>query len=146
MMYQFGVVPLRREQVKRIIVTITLAAAAAWILAIPAAGQGRSQSHPGGGSAAAGSMSGGHGMDASGNSGSGTSGPRTPGQLLTQNTHLSSKLSSLLPAGTDLQTAAGGFRNLRQSLAAAHVSHNLGTPLHPLNCTHFPPAAPYPSP
>src|SRR5258708_2857636 len=95
---------------KRIIVTITLAAAAAWILAIPAAGQGRSQSHPGGGSAAAGSMSGGHGMDASGNSGSGTSGPRAPGQLLTQNTQLSSKLSGLLPAGTDLQTAAAGFR------------------------------------
>jgi hypothetical protein len=122
---------------KGIFVTITLAAAAALILAIPAAAQGRSQSHPGGGSAAAGSMGGGHGMDASGNSGSGTSGPRTPGQLLTQNTHLSSKLSSLLPAGTDLQTASGGYRNLGQFVAAVHVSHNLGIPFDQLKCTEL---------
>src|SRR5258708_19687761 len=134
---------------KRIIVTITLAAAAAWILAIPAAGQGRSQSHPGGGSAAAGSMSGGHGMDASGNSGSGTSGPRAPGQLLTQNTQLSSKLSGLLPAGTDLQTAAAGFRNLGQFVAAVHVSPNLDIPFAQLKCTALPtppPCPPLPSP
>jgi hypothetical protein len=117
---------------KRIVVTITLAAAAAWILAIPAAAQGRSQSHPGGGSPAAGSMGGGHGMDAAG-----TSGPRTPGQLLTQNTQLSSKLGSLLPAGTDLQTAAGGFRNLGQFVAAVHVSHNLGIPFDQLKCTEL---------
>ena len=126
---------------KRIIVTVTLTAAAAWILAIPAAGQGRSQSHPGGGSAAAGSMSGGHGMDASGNSGSGTSGPRAPGQLLTQNTQLSSKLSGLLPAGTDLQTAAAGFRNLGQFVAAVHVSHNLDIPFAQLKCTELATAA-----
>jgi hypothetical protein len=117
---------------KRIFVTITLAAAAAWILAIPAAAQGRSQNHPGGESAAAGSMGGGHGMDASG-----TSGPHTPGQLLTQNTQLSSKLTSLLPAGTDLQTAAGGFRNLGQFVATVHVSHNLGIPFDQLKCTEL---------
>src|SRR5258706_14494111 len=102
---------------KRIIVPITLAAAAAWILAIPAAAQGRSQSHPGGGSAAAGSKSGGPGGDASGNSGSGKSGPGAPGQLLTQNTQLSSKLSRILPAGPDLPTAAAGARHLRQVVA-----------------------------
>ena len=112
MTYYFGVVPLGRQHMKRIFLTITLVAAA-WILAIPAAAQGRSQSHPGRGSAAAGSMGGGHGMDASG-----TSGPHTPGQLLTKNTQLSSKLSSLLPTGTDLQTAASGFRNLGQFVAA----------------------------
>ncbi len=117
---------------KRIVVTITLAAAAAWILAIPAAAQGRSQSHPGGGSAAAGSMGGGHGMN-----GSGTSSPHTAGQLLTQNTQLSSKLTSLLPAGTNLQTAAGGFRNLGQFVAAVHVSHNLGIPFDQLKCTEL---------
>ena len=117
---------------KRILVTITLAAAAAWIMAIPAAAQGRSQSHSGGGSAAAGSMGGGHGVDASG-----TSGPRAPGQLLTQNKQLSSKLSSLLPAGTDLQTAASGFRNLGQFVAAVHVSHNLGIPFDQLKCTEL---------
>jgi hypothetical protein len=117
---------------KRIFVTITLAAAAAWILTIPAAAQGRSQSHPGGGSAAAGSMGGEHGMDASG-----TSGPRTPGQLLSNNTQLSTKLSSLLPAGTNLQTAADGFRNLGQFVAAVHVSHNLGIPFDQLKCTEL---------
>jgi hypothetical protein len=121
---------------RRIFVTITLAVAAAWILAIPAAAQGRSQSHPGGGSAAAGSIGGGHGMD-HGMDASGTPGPRTPGQLLTQNTQLSSKLSSLLPAGTDLQTAAGGFRNLGQFVAAVHVSHNLGIPFDQLKCTEL---------
>ena len=117
---------------KRIFVTITLAAAAAFILAIPAAAQGRSQSHPGGGSAAGGSMGGGHGMDASG-----TPRSHTTDQLLTQNTHLSSKLTSLLPAGTNLQTAAGGFRNLGQFVAAVHVSHNLGIPFDQLKCTEL---------
>src|SRR5216684_7849458 len=122
---------------KRIFVTITLATAAAWIMAIPAAAQGSSQSHPGGGSAASGSMGGGHGMDASGKSASEMSGPRTPDQLLTQNTQLSSKLSGLLPAGTDLQTAAGGYRNLGQFVAAVHVSHNLGIPFDQLKCTEL---------
>ena len=116
---------------KRIFVTITLAVAAAWILAIPAAGQGHSQSHPAGGSAA-GSMGGGHAMDASSKSSL-----RTPGQLLTQNTQLSSKLSSLLPAGTDLQAAAAGFRNLGQFVAAVHVSHNLDIPFDQLKCTEL---------
>ncbi len=124
---------------KRIFVTITLAAAAAWIMAIPAAAQGSSQSHHGGGSAAAGSMGGGHGMDASGKSE--TSGPRTPDQLLTQNTQLSSKLSGLLPAGTDLQTAAAGYRNLGQFVAAVHVSHNLDIPFAQLKCTELATAA-----
>lgn len=117
---------------KRALVIITLSAAAACILAIPAAAQGHSQSHPGGGSAAAGSMGGGHEMNASA-----TPGPRTPDQLLTQNTQLSSKLSSLLPAGTDLQAAANGYRNLGQFVAAVHVSHNLGIPFAQLKCTEL---------
>jgi hypothetical protein len=116
---------------KGTLVTMTLAAAAALVLAIPAVGQGRSQNHGGGGSAA-GSMGGGHAVDASG-----TSGPHTPGQLLTQNTQLSSKLSSLLPAGTNLQTAASGFRNLGQFVAAVHVSHNLDIPFEQLKCSEL---------
>ena len=55
-------------------------------------------------------------------------GRKTPGELLTQNTRLSSKLHGLLPANTDLQTAASGFKNLGQFVAAVHVSHNLGIP------------------
>jgi hypothetical protein len=49
-------------------------------------------------------------------------------EKLTDNTKLASKLQSLLPAGTNLQTAAQGFKNLGQFVAAVHVSHNLGIP------------------
>jgi hypothetical protein len=56
------------------------------------------------------------------------SSPQSVSQHLAQNTELSSKLQGLLPAGTNLQTAAGGFKNLGQFVAAVHVSHNLGIP------------------
>jgi hypothetical protein len=57
---------------------------------------------------------------------------KTPGELLAQNTKLSSKLGTLLPAGTDLQEAAAGFKNLGEFVAATHVSHNLGIPFEDL--------------
>jgi hypothetical protein len=47
-------------------------------------------------------------------------------QKLQSNTNLASKLQSRLPAGTDLMTAASGFRNLGQFVAAVNVSNNLG--------------------
>lgn len=53
---------------------------------------------------------------------------KTPEQLLSQNTKLSSRLQSLLPAGTSAQATASGFKNLGQFVAAVHVSHNLGIP------------------
>src|SRR5262245_31648524 len=53
---------------------------------------------------------------------------KTPSDLLKQNTKLSDHLAKLLPAGTDLQAAASGFKNLGQFVAAVHVSHNLGIP------------------
>jgi hypothetical protein len=49
-------------------------------------------------------------------------------QKLERNTRLASKLESRLPAGTDLMTAAEGFRNLGQFVAAVNVSNNLGIP------------------
>jgi hypothetical protein len=49
-------------------------------------------------------------------------------QKLQRNTNLASKLQSRLPAGTDLQAAAAGFRNLGQFVAAVNVSSNLGIP------------------
>jgi hypothetical protein len=49
-------------------------------------------------------------------------------QKLARNTNLASKLQSRLPAGTDLQKAAAGFRNLGQFVAAVNVSHNLDIP------------------
>jgi hypothetical protein len=55
--------------------------------------------------------------------------PLSPAQLkLQKNTNLAAKLQSRLPAGTNLQTAASGFRNLGQFVAAVNVSNNLGIP------------------
>jgi hypothetical protein len=55
--------------------------------------------------------------------------PLTPvQQKLLKNTNLAAKLQSRLPAGTNLQLAAGGFRNLGQFVAAVNVSRNLGIP------------------
>ena len=63
-----------------------------------------------------------------------TSGTGTPStttltpvqQKLQQNTNLANKLETRLPKGTDLMTAAEGFRNLGQFVAAVNVSNNLG--------------------
>lgn len=49
---------------------------------------------------------------------------RTMDQLLTQNTKLSDKISSL--TGESAQQSCTGFKNLGQCVAAAHVSKNLG--------------------
>lgn len=61
-------------------------------------------------------------------SGSETRSRQTIDQKLAGNPKLSAKLQSLLPAGTDLKTAAAGFKNFGQFVAAVHVSHNLGIP------------------
>lgn len=53
---------------------------------------------------------------------------KTPGELLAQNEKLSARLAAKLP-GTDLQQAAGEFKNLGDFVSAVHVSHNLGIPL-----------------
>jgi hypothetical protein len=47
-------------------------------------------------------------------------------QKLTKNTNLGAKLTSRLPAGTDLMAASAGFKNLGQFVAAVNVSNNLG--------------------
>ena len=120
---------------KRIIVTITLVAAAGWILAIPAAAQGRSQGHPGGGSAAAGSMgaSGAHGNSATAGGSHGSSNPMAstdPGGVLEHNSNLATKLEGLTGATSvaNLKTDASAFKNFGQFVAAAHVSKNLNIP------------------
>jgi hypothetical protein len=68
-----------------------------------------------------------HSSSTHGSSG-GQSGQSSISTRLSSNTKLASKLQSLLPPGTDLQTAASGFKNLGQFVAAVHVSHNLGIP------------------
>jgi len=72
---------------------------------------------------------------------SGASGNKTVSDKLTNNTQLASKLSSLLPPGTDLQTAAQGYKNLGQFVAAVHVSHNLGIPFDQLKAKMIGPPA-----
>lgn len=57
-----------------------------------------------------------------------TRGPKTPVELLSQNPKLASRLQPLLPAGSSVQAAASGFKNVGQFVAAVHVSHNLGIP------------------
>jgi hypothetical protein len=46
-------------------------------------------------------------------------------QKLKQNTNLAAKVATRLPQGTDVVSAAAGFQNLGQFVAAANVSHNL---------------------
>ena len=49
-------------------------------------------------------------------------------QKLQKNTKLTAKLQARLPVGTDLMTAAAGFKNLGQFVAAVNVSNNLQIP------------------
>lgn len=55
-------------------------------------------------------------------------GQKSASELLRQDSKLSEKLASRLPAGTDVNQAAEGFDNLGQFVAAVNVSHNLGIP------------------
>lgn len=67
-----------------------------------------------------------HGAGNMGNSASGVGAThgKTMDQLLTQNTKLSDKISTL--TGQSAQQSCDGFKNLGQCVAAAHVSKNLG--------------------
>lgn len=62
-------------------------------------------------------------------------------QHLQQQPQLASKLAALLPPGTNLQTAAVGFKNFGQFVAAVHVSHNLGIPFDQLRARMIGPNA-----
>jgi hypothetical protein len=91
------------------------------------------RSHPGGGppAGAGPSANGGPGMGA-GNRGGGN--PPTgsemmhssPNEVLSHNTVIAGKIKTL--TGQDAATACGGFKNLGQCIAAAHVAKNLNIP------------------
>lgn len=49
-------------------------------------------------------------------------------QRLQSDPKLQTRIQGLLPAGTDPQAAASGFKNHGQFIAALHVSRNLGIP------------------
>lgn len=122
---------------KRLINFLTASAVCLCLSAVPVLAQ-HGGGHGSGGGTGLGSMQGRGGPDT--NRGGTMSGPnrerdnpdmrggKTAGELLTQNTKLSSNLQSLLPKGTNLQQAAKGFKNLGQFVAAVHVSKNLGIP------------------
>jgi hypothetical protein len=81
--------------------------------------------------ASSGSHGGDHGgkdADKGGDSHGGHGGHGSIASKLASNPQLSSKLSALLPPGTNLTTASAGFKNLGQFVAAVHVSKNLGIP------------------
>src|SRR5579883_2478920 len=95
------------------------------LLGLPLYGQ-----HGHGGASSGGGM-GNHAMTSHASTGSGGHSANTQASVSTRladNTKLASKLQSLLPAGTNLQQASQGFKNLGQFVAAVHVSHNLGIP------------------
>ena len=109
---------------KRFILAMLTVAALAF--AVPAFAQ---RSHPGGGPPA------GHGPDSSsGMSNSHDAGSTarsdmshgTPSDVLSHNTAIAGKIRTL--TGEDAQTACGGFKNIGQCVAAAHVAKNLSIP------------------
>lgn len=50
----------------------------------------------------------------------------SPGDVLSHNAAIAGKIKTL--TGEDAQTACGGFKNLGQCVAAAHVAKNLNIP------------------
>lgn len=60
--------------------------------------------------------------------GQGHADSHTATDQLERHPKLASRLESQLPAGTNLNNAAQGFKNLGQFVAAVHVSKNLGIP------------------
>lgn len=68
--------------------------------------------------------------------------PTTPVAGAVKNPRLEAKLLALLPAGTNIQDAAQGFKNMGQFVAAVHVSNNLGLPFDSLKAAMTSPTAP----
>jgi hypothetical protein len=109
--------------------TLILAGAMALALAAPTFAQ---RAHPSGPPSNPGGRPSGVGPGT--NNGSGTGGAAThadmshasPGDVLSHNTAIAGKVQTL--TGQDAQTACGGFKNLGQCVAAAHVAKNLDIP------------------
>ena len=105
---------------------LAMATVLALVLAAPAFAQ---RSHPGGGPPA------GHGPDSSpgmsnahgaGSTANSSTSHGTPSDVLSHNTAIAGKIKTL--TGEDAQTACGGFKNIGQCVAAAHVAKNLSIP------------------
>ncbi|HEV2616810.1 MAG TPA: hypothetical protein VGU63_09415 [Candidatus Acidoferrales bacterium] len=125
---------------KQLIAGVVTVAMVLFLDALPAAAQGRPQSHPQGAAAAGSHEPMGMGSAMSGNGSmkmhnANSASSNSPTSVLSRNSTLDSKLTSnlaskgLIPQGSDLSTICGPFRNLGQCIAAIHVSHNLGISL-----------------
>jgi hypothetical protein len=129
---------------KRFTITLAFAVVSFMLGALPAAAQGRGAGHGPGGAAGPGAagmhepMGMGAAMGNHGGLGNAPAtaphGPKTPDQLLSQNTKLSDNLTNLLPAGMTAQQACANFKNLGQCVAAIHVAKNLGIDFNSLEC------------
>ncbi len=106
--------------------TLTFVAALALAFGVPAFAQ---RSHPGGGpppghgAASGSSMSGSHETAATTHA---DMSHASPSDVLSHNTAIAGKIKTL--TGQDAQSACGGFKNLGQCVAAAHVAKNLNIP------------------
>jgi hypothetical protein len=121
---------------KQFTITLAFAAASFLLSALPVAAQGRSSGHDAG-AGSAGTHEpmgmGSHGA-ASGADTSTAKGPKTPDELLAQNSKLSDSLQKLLPGGMTAQQACQNYKNLGQCVAAIHVAKNLGIDFGSLTC------------
>lgn len=109
---------------KRLI--LAMVAALALAFAAPAFAQ---RSHPGGGPPAGHGPGGDPGMSSSHGTGSTANSSMshgTPSDVLSHNTAIAGKIKAL--TGEDAATACGGFKNIGQCVAAAHVAKNLSIP------------------
>jgi len=105
--------------------SLTIVAAMALAFSAPAFAQ---RSHPGGGPPAGHGPGSNPGMSSSHDAGSAAHSDMhgSPSDVLSHNTAIAGKIKSL--TGQDAQTACGGFKNMGQCVAAAHVAKNLDIP------------------
>lgn len=107
--------------------TLFVVAAMTLAFSAPAFAQ---RSHPGGGPPAGRGPDSGSSVSSSHESGAPTShadmSHASPSEVLSHNTAIAGKIKTL--TGQNAQTACGGFKNLGQCVAAAHVAKNLDIP------------------
>ena len=107
---------------KKLITSALVCTFAAYLSGLSVYAQGRGPSHD-----PAGPVGGAHGNNSDHHAVENkTDGPFE--SRIESNPQLKSRVAALLPAGMDLKTAAMGFRNQGQFIAALHVSKNLNIP------------------
>lgn len=110
---------------KTIIMSIFLSGLLTYAHSVPACAQGKGGGHVSGGPGDSGQNQHGKSTD---HQGTESKNDQAFESRIESNPQLRSRLESLLPAGMDLKTAAMGFRNQGQFIAALHVSKNLNIP------------------